>query len=176
MNANSLTIYAQRFGIPDGEPCGAGKSGLTPLSPLHPAVVMSPGAYAMRREIEAFQRSHFKGYTTQNLRELDVITERDLSPCSLGNPILAILDRDRWEPEGKFPTNQDAFPSRPLYVCPGELVGKTHDVNCAYNLVTYFTILALRTGGCAWLAIYEPSQNLLKWMKVNFPSLYRGCK
>jgi hypothetical protein len=39
----NLSIYDLRYGILPGEPYGPGKSGLTPLSPLHPAInLLSP--------------------------------------------------------------------------------------------------------------------------------------
>lgn len=67
------------------------KSFLTPLSPKY-----SAWHRGVAENIEAFQRQDLSGYTTRELIDLDNISNRDLNPGTLQNPINPILGRDRW--------------------------------------------------------------------------------
>jgi hypothetical protein len=74
------------------------KSGYTPRSPLHPATILaSTSRRDARNAIENFQKEQLRGFTTEELIELDAITNRGLKPSSLNTPIHPLLDRDRWD-------------------------------------------------------------------------------
>ncbi|KAE8450687.1 hypothetical protein EG329_006032 [Mollisiaceae sp. DMI_Dod_QoI] len=104
------TIYGQRYGVQPGSPYGPGKSGLTPLSPLNPAIALrSPNSLETRNSIEDYQRWLLSSYTTQLLRELDCITERDLKPNDLTNEIFRSWRKDRWDTEENYPHSHTVY-------------------------------------------------------------------
>lgn len=94
------TIYGQRYGVPEGSPWGPGKSGLTPLSPLNP--LMAPITLDRMLSVEDYQSFLLNGLTTQLLRDLDCITERDLKPNDLKNPIFKTWQKHHWDTEENF--------------------------------------------------------------------------
>ncbi|TVY81641.1 hypothetical protein LSUE1_G005802, partial [Lachnellula suecica] len=74
------------------------KSGITPLSPLHPGIsLLSPASRDVRNEIEALQRGVMRGYTSQWLQDLDVISERSFPTPDLELEIPDWIDRPRWD-------------------------------------------------------------------------------
>lgn len=67
------------------------KSLLTPLSPRD----NNPSQDA-RARAEKYQRENLSGYTTRELMDLDAITNRELNPVNLQNPINQIIAQNRW--------------------------------------------------------------------------------
>ncbi|APA12146.1 hypothetical protein sscle_09g069160 [Sclerotinia sclerotiorum 1980 UF-70] len=72
-------------------------SGLTPLTPLFPRARVDPEELALRNQIEDFQREKFEGFTSRELADMDVITDRKLKDSTLENPIMPLLRIQRWE-------------------------------------------------------------------------------
>ncbi|KAF7946183.1 hypothetical protein EAE96_009186 [Botrytis aclada] len=72
-------------------------SGLTPLAPLFPKAQMDPAEIELRNRIEDFQREQFDGFTSRELADMDVITDRKLKESTLNNPILPLFQQQRWE-------------------------------------------------------------------------------
>jgi len=83
------------------------KSGLTPLGPLFPETYMGIKSTLKRKQStndetikrlrgEVYQKEVLRGFTTQDLVELDVISNRQLKASTLDNPIYPILARNRW--------------------------------------------------------------------------------
>lgn len=74
---------------------GSGKSGLTPLVPIHPFLTTSERD--LHQYIELYQRYTLSGFTTQLLRQLDCISERSLGTQCLYGTLLPLFERDKWE-------------------------------------------------------------------------------
>jgi len=94
----NLTRYAKKFGeAPVEEGFPAGKSGLTPLSPLNPASrLMSLQDRDARSKTEKYQGNLLKGYTTALLSDLDAISNRQLNSTSLNCPLHPLIQREKW--------------------------------------------------------------------------------
>ncbi|TAQ89684.1 hypothetical protein B7494_g1968 [Chlorociboria aeruginascens] len=105
----------------------AHKSGLTPLSPLYP---LAQGATRdIRNKLERYQRSRLHGFTTLELNELDALTNRDLKPNDLNNPIHPAFRRDRW-------LEDEVAISRKIALYPITIPGMTGTFN-AHNPVVW---------------------------------------
>lgn len=79
------------------------KSGITPLSPLHPAIsLLSPTSREVRDELEAFQKGVMRGYTSQWLRGLDVISERPFPFSPINLEVVNWIGRDKWDRAEKY--------------------------------------------------------------------------
>lgn len=92
----SPTLYQKKFGAPPTpivSIIGSHRSGLTPISAYN---LTEPSANASREERIAYQQSRLRGYTTQLLADLDVISLRSLSIPLDRNPIYPLLKRNRW--------------------------------------------------------------------------------
>lgn len=72
------------------------KSAFTPLDPVHPAMNLLPGVLQHRKLIEDWQRHFLAGFTTRELQELDVITNRPFNTSPLTQDILPIMNREKW--------------------------------------------------------------------------------
>ncbi|KAM0138762.1 hypothetical protein ACHAO1_003361 [Botrytis cinerea] len=72
-------------------------SGLTPLAPIFPKTQMDPADLVLRNRIEEFQREQFDGFTSRELADMDVITDRHLKDSTLNNPIMPLFQQQRWE-------------------------------------------------------------------------------
>lgn len=93
----SLSHFAQIYGPLPGKTF----SGLTPVVdvPRH-----KPRANEqLLLEREKYQREKFLGFTSQELVQLDVITNRELKVPNLQNAIHRIMQYDRWEGPPPFP-------------------------------------------------------------------------
>jgi len=62
---------------------------------------LSPTRREARDELEAFQKGVMRGYTSQWLRELDVVSERGFGTPQLSFNLLDWIGRDRWDANGK---------------------------------------------------------------------------
>ncbi|KAJ8059594.1 hypothetical protein OCU04_011249 [Sclerotinia nivalis] len=72
-------------------------SGLTPLAPLFPRARVDPEEIALRHRIEDFQREQLEGFTSRELADMDVLTDRRLKDSTLDNPIMPLIRMERWE-------------------------------------------------------------------------------
>ncbi|CZT51943.1 uncharacterized protein RSE6_13170 [Rhynchosporium secalis] len=91
------TSYALKYGTFPGGPPGSGKSGLTPIGPAFYNAQST--TQAIRDESEKYQRKVLMGYTSQDLQELDCLTNRQLKPIDLTNQIWPIFQQNKWVPE-----------------------------------------------------------------------------
>ncbi|ESZ90220.1 hypothetical protein SBOR_9390 [Sclerotinia borealis F-4128] len=89
-----LTNYARRF-----RPKSPGhfKSWLTPLDPLNPIHWDNARVHDQIRLLEDYQKDGLLGFTTRELKDLDVVCDRPLKPSTLAGGIIPLLRRDRWE-------------------------------------------------------------------------------
>ncbi|KAI9648895.1 hypothetical protein NHQ30_001461 [Ciborinia camelliae] len=117
------TTFGRRYGA-----FANGKSRLTPVTPYPHALSLisddAASSWLTRHEIEEYQRSILRSYTTRILKELDAITERDLESSSLSNPILPCLRRSQWETRENMVFGVNAEP----YVSDGRSLGLEQDV------------------------------------------------
>ena len=95
------------------------KSGFTPLQNEFPTI---PGAQdhaqaQLRADLEKFQRDSLYGFTSRELADLDVITNRRLKPSTLPIMLHPLFRRERWETEPPDPS------VRSLYHLPKGLPG-----------------------------------------------------
>lgn len=76
-----MTQFAWKFGVApdkyqDGPPPILRKNALTLLNPINPAMRINPTTFNIRVISEVWQRKKLRGFTTQQLQDLDVITSR----------------------------------------------------------------------------------------------------
>jgi len=89
----TLGDYVKKYGLaPTPLLPGPSRSSLT-ISPAQPIV---PRTYQINREHEYYQQSKLHGYTSQMLRELDVISYRTVMPNNLSNPNHRIVKQRNW--------------------------------------------------------------------------------
>lgn len=95
---NQLSTFAQKYGpLPRQN-----HSGLTPLAPSFPW----PRTKNLQNPLlqrEAHQRNVLMGFTSQELAQLDIISDRDLKEPNLQNAIHPIMARNRWEGQPPHP-------------------------------------------------------------------------
>ncbi|KAA8571431.1 hypothetical protein EYC84_001432 [Monilinia fructicola] len=97
-------------------------SGLTPLPSLFPKARVDPEELNARMRIEKFQRKILHTFTARELADMDVITDRELSSPSLGNPVMPMLRQNRWEIKPSQPqfTRDNMYP----LIIDGEMKGE----------------------------------------------------
>ncbi|TGO72599.1 hypothetical protein BELL_0436g00010 [Botrytis elliptica] len=91
----SPTLYQKKYGAPPTPIAiiiGSHRSGLTPISAYN---LTSPSANASREERTAYQQSRLRGYTSQLLVDLDVVSLRSLTIPEDSNPINPTMQRSR---------------------------------------------------------------------------------
>jgi hypothetical protein len=97
------------------------KSGFTPLQDTFPTIPRDQEQYhaqaQLRADIEKFQRDSLYGFTSRELADLDVITNRRLKPSTLPTMLHPLFRRERWETEPPDPS------VRSLYRLPKGLPG-----------------------------------------------------
>ncbi|TAQ89685.1 hypothetical protein B7494_g1969 [Chlorociboria aeruginascens] len=86
-----MATYGAKYGR-GGPLRAAGHSGFTPIPADFPGQ-----NFPFRREIEGYQKSKFLGFTTSELADLDIISERSLKPSDLNNPILPMFRKQKWQ-------------------------------------------------------------------------------
>ncbi|PVH87444.1 hypothetical protein DL98DRAFT_249087 [Cadophora sp. DSE1049] len=79
-----------------------GNTGFTPVAPTFPSLPtipeLSPAKQSYNADAQKFQRRYLKGFTTQELVDLDVITSARLKPGTLANrPLHRLFQSSRWE-------------------------------------------------------------------------------
>lgn len=99
MASPSPTVFARKYGPKNG----THRSGFTPLEYLFPRQIPDSEKQSIR-DREDFQRRELCGFTTRELAQLDVISDRELKKGNLENCIHPLLARDRWENEPPQPS------------------------------------------------------------------------
>jgi hypothetical protein len=95
---DQLTQYARMYGpIP-----GQTYSGLTPIAPTFPRP-QTKSVQPNMPEKELYQRRRCLGFTTRELEQLDVLSNRKLNDGNLRNEILPLMAWDRWETKPPSP-------------------------------------------------------------------------
>ncbi|TGO67110.1 hypothetical protein BOTNAR_0048g00420 [Botryotinia narcissicola] len=92
----SPTLYQKKYGVPPTPIAiiiGSHRSGLTLISAYD---LINPSANASREERTAYQQSRLRGYTSQLLVYLDVVSLRSLTIPEDSNPINQTMQRSRW--------------------------------------------------------------------------------
>jgi hypothetical protein len=100
MDSPELTKFAQKYGSKDG----SHRSGYTPLDYLFPRNLSESEKEDIIAQ-EDYQREELNGFTTRELGQLDVISDRELKAGNLQNHIHEIFGRAKWEskpPEPDF--------------------------------------------------------------------------
>jgi hypothetical protein len=93
-----LTDFARLYGHNPNE----NFSKLTPVIPPFPGRE-SVAERQFRLQKEQYQRENLLGFTTRELANLDVISDRALKTGNLQNCILRIMSQDRWETSPPYP-------------------------------------------------------------------------
>jgi hypothetical protein len=93
------TQFAQKYGPKDE----SHESWYTPLEYLFPRRISDAEREAITTR-EDFQRRELYGFTTRELAQLDVISDRTLKPGNLKNGIHPLVARDRWEDKPPQPS------------------------------------------------------------------------
>jgi hypothetical protein len=95
------------------------KSGFTPLQNEFPVMpdAQDKDQLQLRSDVENFQRDSLYGFTSRELADLDVFTNRRLKPSTLPTMLHPLFRKERWETE---PPDPDA---RSLYCLPKGLPG-----------------------------------------------------
>jgi hypothetical protein len=97
------------------------KSGFTPLQDTFPTIPRDQeqdhAQAQLRVDIEKFQRDSLYGFTSRELADLDVITNRRLKPSTLPTILHPLFRRERWETKPPDPS------VRSLYHLPKGLPG-----------------------------------------------------
>lgn len=110
----AYTFRTFRYGVPADlvyKPIvDAGSSGLSPLPPLNPSILLSPNEKAHRELVEKYQHSVIRGFTTRQLEDLDCITERELNPNNLENPIFEPWQRQHWDGKAGIRNSYKLYP------------------------------------------------------------------
>lgn len=87
-----LTPFATRYGaLPEKH-----FSGLTQAPEISPRSLSNQERQQIA-EVEAYQRSNLRRFTTRELRQLDCLPDREVKAANLREMITPILQRDRWE-------------------------------------------------------------------------------
>lgn len=92
----SPTFYQKKYGAPPTPIAiiiGSHRSGLTPISAYN---LTNLSANASREKRTAYQQSRLRGYTSQLLVDLDVVSLRSLTIPGDSNPINPTMQRSRW--------------------------------------------------------------------------------
>ncbi|TGO18369.1 hypothetical protein BTUL_0010g00390 [Botrytis tulipae] len=92
----SPTLNQKKYGVPPTPIAiivGSHRSGLTPISAYD---LTNLSANASREERTAYQQSRLRGYTSQLLVDLDVVSLRSLTIPEDSNPINPTMQRSRW--------------------------------------------------------------------------------
>lgn len=92
MAAQPLSEFARRYGPWNG----TSHSKLTPLEYSFPRYITDDEAASIQ-DRENYQVQNLHTFTTQDLVQQDVITDRKLKDSNLQNGIHPLMTRDRWE-------------------------------------------------------------------------------
>ena len=124
------TPYTIQFGAAPKRLClGIYHSGLSPVDPRPPLLLSQDDVSPKTRyNIEEYQKSLFRGFTTQMLIDVDAITNRELKPNDLNDPLHPLLDRRRWK---KLP--QAELDSLPYNYVPGPLGPWSASIDSVWN-------------------------------------------
>jgi hypothetical protein len=109
----------RKYDFEVGETATISKSGFTPLQDTFPTIPgeQNQAQVQLRANIEKFQRDCLYGFTSRELADLDVITNRRLKPSTLPTLLHPLFRRERWETEPPDPS------VRSLYHLPKGLPG-----------------------------------------------------
>ena len=110
-----LSEWAKKYGpsteirsIPPGL-----RSGLTPISRLGLGRLLSEEEKRLAEENEAFQRQHLFEFTTQELKDLDIISERSFAHSTIQAHIVPFWSRGNWY-DGNVSANGAPLRTYPL--------------------------------------------------------------
>lgn len=160
--ANRSTPHSRKYGrFGDEDPALLAqlsiehhKSGLTPLAAFHPSVGLPYSTQAELdswNEIQTYQRLKLYGFTTRDLINQEVITNGALPLDTLDNPIMPLLNMDRWEETAEPSFNRSLYPLKNGH---GDWIYKNHIIKPHLEKVLRLvTLLLLNLHKHPWVCL-----------------------